>query len=136
MRVFLKNDKGRNKADGILQFHNFFNNAGPMWLGNLWNKSLAEKMHKNAADSKIFQNNRELIKFLKTIREESKINAVGFYDLHEICAKDKIKSLLKKEAIKEKIKKIGYKASDTHFRGEGIRSDIPISKLVKILENK
>lgn len=136
MRIFLMNEKSKKNADEILMQHGFFNGIGPMWLGSLWDRNLAEKMHKNAISSKIFNNDKELVKFLKTIKEESKINAIGFYDLHEICEKNKIKSLLKKEMIKGKIKKIGYKASDTHFKGEGIRSDIPISKLVKILTNE
>ncbi|MBI2654531.1 hypothetical protein HYX02_07050 [Candidatus Woesearchaeota archaeon] len=134
MRIFLKNEKGKNKVDAILKQHGFFNNAGPIWLGSLWDKNLVNKMHKNALKNKIFDQNKELIKFLKTIKEESKINAVGFYDLHDISEKNKIKHLQKKEVILDKIKKVGYKASETHFKGEGIRSDIPYPKLIKLLQ--
>ncbi|MBI3035934.1 hypothetical protein HYY71_06450 [Candidatus Woesearchaeota archaeon] len=126
MRAFLKNEKGKNNVDNILKQHGLFNEAGPMWLGNLWDKSLAEKMHKNAVSSKIFKNNKELIKLLKTIKEESKINAVGFSEIN----------LQKKCSIIDKIKKRGYSASETHFNGQGIRSGIPASKLARLLENK
>lgn len=136
MRVFLKNEKGKNKVDEILKKHGAFNNTGPMWLGSLWDKSLCSKMYNNALRNKIFNNDSELIKFLKTIKEESKINALGFYDLHDICEKNRIKNLQKKEVIKEEIRKLGYKASDTHFKGEGIRSSIPLNKLIKILRNR
>lgn len=135
MRVFLRNDKGKNKADEILKLHGLFNNAGPMWIGNLWDKELAGKMHKNACSNKIFRNNKELIRFLETIKEESKINAVGFYDLHDICEKNKIKNVPRKEEVKMKIRKAGYRASGTHFKGEGIRSDITPDKLIKILRD-
>lgn len=135
MRVFLRNGKGKNKADEILKLHGFFSNAGPMWTGNLWDKKLAGKMHKNACSNKIFRNNKELIKFLGTIKEESKISAVGFYDSHDICEKNKIKSVPKKEEIKMKIIKAGYQAADTHFKGEGIRSDIEMRKLVNLLKS-
>ena len=85
---------------------------------------------------KIFKNNKELIKFLKIIRNESKINTVGFYDLHDICGKNNIKELKQKGTIKNEIKKLGYKASETHFKGEGIRSGIPLKDLIKILKNR
>ena len=136
MRVFLRNDKGKNKADWILKLHGMFNNAGPMWLGKLWDEKLVNKIYKNALKTKIFSNNKELTKFLRIINEESKINIAGFYDLHNICEKNNIKELQQKETIKNKIKRFGYKASDTHFKGEGIRSDIPYSKLVKLLKKE
>ena len=136
MRAFLRNDKGKGNVDEILMQHGIFNEAGQMWLGSLWDRGLAEKMHKSAASSKIFRDNKELIKFLETIKEESRINSVGFYDLHWICKKNKIKSVPKKEKIKIRIRKAGCQAANSHFKGEGIRSDIPIGKLVKILANE
>ncbi len=137
MRVFLVNEKGKNKVDFVLSKHGLFNNAGPMWLGKFWDKKLANKIHMTALNNKIFSEKSELLKFLKIIKEESRIEAVGFYDLNDICEKSKIKNLKKKEIIKNKIKKLGYKASDTHFKSEGIRSDIPLNNLVEILkENK
>lgn len=136
MRVFFRGEKGKNKVDEILKKHGASNNAGPMWLGSLWDKSLCSKMYNNALRNKIFDNDAELIKFLKTIKEESKINAVGFYDLHDICERSKIRYLPKKEIIKSRARKAGYQVSDTHFKGEGIRSNMPHSKLVKIIKNK
>ena len=136
MRVFLKNDKSKNKVDEILKHHEYFNNAGPMWLGKLWDDNLTDKMCNIALKNKIFNKNSGLIKFLKIIKEESKINAVGFYDLHDICERNHIKNLPKKEVLISKIKRGGYKASETHFKGEGIRSSMPINRLVRILKNK
>ena len=136
MRAFLKNEKGKNKADEILKLHGNFNGSGPMWLGRLWDSGLCGEMRNNALKNKIFKKNYALVNFLKIATEESKIDAVGFYDLNDICKKSKIKRLQKKEAVKNKIKKLGCKASDTHFRSEGIRSDIPLKKLVGLLKNK
>ena len=133
MRAFLKNDKGKNKVDEVMNQHGHFNDAGPMWLGELWGKGLCSKMHNNALNNNIF--NRKLARFLKIIQEESKINAVGFYDLHDICEKYKIKNLQKKDVIINRIKKAGYEASETHFKGEGIRSDIALRDLIRILKN-
>ena len=80
MRAFLKNNKGKNKVDRILKQHGYFNNAGPLWLGKLWDKKLTNSIYKNALKNRIFKNNRELVNFLYIIKEESKINAAGFYD--------------------------------------------------------
>jgi len=135
MRVFLKNEKGKDKVDEILKCHKMFNNAGPMWTGQLWKQDLCSSMYKDSLKNEIFNKNKELIRFLKTINEESKIDAIGFYDLNEICKKNKIKSLQKKEFIKNKIKKSGYKVSDTHFKGDGIRSNIPMEKLIGVLRH-
>jgi len=136
MRIFFRNEKGKNKADEILRQHGFFNNSGPMWLGNLWDKKLTKNMYKRIFKNNALNKNKELIDFLSIIREESGINAVGFYDLHEISESHKIKNLQKKDEIIKKIKKEDWKASETHFKGEGIRSNIPIKKLIKILYAK
>lgn len=139
MRVFLKNEKGKNKVDGILNLHGCFNEAGPMWLGDLWDKKLANSIYLNMMLNNVFNvlnKNKELANFLSIVKEESKINCVGFYDLHDISEKIKIKYLQKKEVIINKIKQSGYKSSNTHFKGEGVRSDIPYSKFVSLLKNK
>ena len=127
MRVFFRSDKGKGKVDEILKQHGYCNEAGPLWIGNLWDKKLANRIYKNTLKNKTFSNNKELINFLKIIKEESKINSVGFYDLHDICEKNKIKHLQKKDRIINQIKKLGYQATDTHFKWEGIRSNIPLN---------
>ena len=134
MRVFLRNEKGKHKVDEILKQHNHLNDAGPMWLGALWDSKLISKIYSNALKSRLYNKNKELIKFLRIIKEESKINSVGFYDIHDICEKNRIKILKQKRTIIGTIKKLGYKASETHFKGEGIRSTIPRSKLVMLLK--
>lgn len=135
MRTFLKNEKSKSKVDDILRHHAYFNDSGPMWIGNLWDKNLAVKIYKNAIKNNIFKNNKELIKFLKIIKDESEINTVGFYDLHDICKRNKIKNLQKKQIIINKIKNAGYQASDTHFKGEGVRSNITFNQLIRIVKN-
>ena len=133
MRVFLRNEKGKNKADIILKQHGNFNNSGPMWLGKLWDENIASKIYKSALGMNIFKHNKELIKFLRIIKDESKINSVGFYDLNYLCKDNKIKSIQKKGTVIDRIRAAGFKASETHFKGEGIRSEIGSDKLIHIL---
>ena len=72
-------------------------------------------------------------KILEIIEKESKNNVVGFYDIHQIVKKYKIKKIPKKEELINKIKK-KYKVSETHFSPESIRSDISEEKLVEIIK--
>ena len=78
--------------------------------------------------------NNELLKFLKIIKDESKINAVGFYDTHNIAKKRKLRTMTRKDDIIKKIKKKGFKSSNTHFCGTGIRSNIPYNGLLRLLK--
>ncbi len=92
------------------------------------------KNSKNFSSIIINDNKNELLRFIKTIKDESKINSIGFYDLHNIAEKKRLRTMEKKEAIIKKIKKKGYRASGTHFSGTGIRSDISYSKLLPLLK--
>ena len=58
-----------------------------------------------------------ILKFLKIIKDESKINAVGFFDTH------RMKKIIKKGDLIRKIKEKGFQAASTHFLGTGIRTD-------------
>ncbi|MCG2720310.1 MAG: tRNA (guanine(26)-N(2))-dimethyltransferase [Nanoarchaeota archaeon] len=89
--------------------------AGPLWLGNLWDKELTKDF--------------ELIKYIK---EESEIESVGFYDTHKL-AKVFEKSAPKIDVLIEKIKDKGYKASRTHFKPEGIRTNAPLELIKSFL---
>jgi len=120
MRVFFECRKSKEECDKVLQQHGFFQEAGPVWLGNLWDEKLAGKMVKN---NKIEEN----AKFLRIIQDESKINIVGFYDLH------KLRTSIRKDKFIKKIKDKGYKASETHFTGTGIRSNIEAKELKKLI---
>src|SRR3989338_911290 len=135
-RVFLRCEKGKKDVDKVIEQHGMFENAGPMWLGSLFDKSLIKKINKNLPIITKIKNKeeKELIKILSIIKNESKINTIGFYDIHEICKKYKIKQIPKKELIIKKIKKSGYKAAETHFNPNGIRSDIPSNKLLRIIQ--
>ena len=125
-RVFFQVEKGKERVDKILKQHSHLNSTGPMWLGQLWDTNLTKKMLKTNKDE-------TLTKFLTVIKDESLVNTVGFYDIHFICKKYKIKEIPKKQELIKKIKKLNYKASETHFNLEAIRSNIPLKKLIKLL---
>jgi tRNA (guanine26-N2/guanine27-N2)-dimethyltransferase len=130
MRIFFRCAKGKKKVDKVIKQHGHYSNsrtvAGPIWLGQLWDKTLAAKMAKNSDIS---------IPMLDIIKDESKIDAVGFHDIHAICKRNKLKNIPRKDFLIKKIKKKGYKASNTHFSGTGIRSNIKEKELIKIIKS-
>jgi len=119
-RVFFRCEKGKKKVDKIIEQHGMFNKAGPLWLGQLWDKKLASKISKQSDD-----------KFLKIIEKESKIPIVGFFNIPKICKKHKLK-MIKQEEIIKRIKKKGYNAAETHFAPNSLRSDIELKELIKL----
>jgi tRNA (guanine26-N2/guanine27-N2)-dimethyltransferase len=127
MRIFLKCEKSKQETDNILKQHRHFENSGPIWKGQLYDKKLVNKMIKN---NKIKENE----KILNIIQEESKINTIGFYDLHKIAKKHKLK-IPKKEELIKKLRKKGYKASSTHFSGVGVKSNIRLGRLLRLLRS-
>jgi len=140
MRAFFICRKSKKDVDEIIKQHAHFQNAGPLWVGPLWNKALVNRMcklikSKKTDKTKEKETNKELIKFLSTIKQESKINVVGFYNIHKIVKKYKIKNIPKKQELIKKIKSKGHMASDTHFNPVGIKSNISLKGLLKILRS-
>jgi len=154
-RVFFLCDIGKMRVDKLIKHHGFvlYNTkttesvisnvnhakgyddyAGPLWLGPLWDKKLVNKIFNNIKknnDKNV--NNKKILNLINAINEESKINTVGFYDIHALVKKNKLKMPTHKKLI-EKIKNLGYKASRTHFTGLGIRSDIPFNKIRTLMK--
>lgn len=122
MRAYFRCEKGKKKADDVLGKHGIFMGSGPMWLGRLWDRKLAGKMAKKSDDV-----------LLKLIYEESNIDMVGFYDVHEFCKKLKLR-IPKKDELFRKINEKGYNVSGTHFRKTGLRSDINPEELAGIIK--
>ena len=78
---------------------------------------------------------REIEKLLSTMRDESKIGSIGYYDLHIIAKKRGAKILPIDEAVAT-IRKAGFSASRTHFCPTAIRTDAPHEKALTILAGK
>jgi len=125
MRVFFSCEKGKHKVDKLLKQHGTLKEAGPMWLGQLWDKKLASLITKQSKE-----------KMINIIASESKIPAVGFYDLHAISKRLKINKIPKTENIMKNIKKRKHKVSLTHFSPTGIRSDISEKEIIKIIKQE
>ena len=156
MRVYLRAESGAKKADEILKQVGLYENAGPMWLGKLWDEKLAAELlwqAKIAVYLQIYNYKKERIKkandifdlkwpaseeikisantakLLYTIADESKINSFGFYDL----ATFRLKQAPKISDVLAKLQANGFAAARTHFSGTGIRTNADLKAFKKIL---
>ncbi len=143
-RIYFRAEKGKEKCDELIRNHQYFlycqnclnyqtskynketcqcksqyQFAGPLWIGELHNKKLITSMAKNNPYP-------EEQKFLSQLAEESTIDKVGFYDLHEIARK------LKKEPPKTEIILKKLKAVRTHFSPTGIKTTAELKEMMKL----
>lgn len=147
-RVFFRCEKGKKKVDKVLKQHKYFlhcpdcfsnqhlvfNNevccgkqmqwAGPLWSGKLHDQKILKKM--------VRESEWEAKKLLQLFSKEDSIDSCGFYDIHSICKKFKIKNLPKFEELIKLIETRNYMASRTQFDRFGLKSNISSKELVKI----
>ncbi len=144
-RAYFRNEKGKAACDKVLKEHAFFLfcarcgnfatsasnsskckcgnkflSAGPLWTGALHDRKLLQTMLKNNPFP-------EEQKFLEVLREESKAEMVGFYDLHVLAKK------YKKEPPRMEIALKKLKGVRTHFSGTAIKSTLPVHEVIKRL---
>ena len=100
--------------------------SGPLWSGRLWDVNLVSKMLKNVDSS-----NSDAYRLIKSIAKESKINAVGFFDVHTLAKKYKF-DIPSHDVIISKIKSRGFKAAQSHFNMHGIRTNMPFKNFIKL----
>ncbi|HYD03963.1 MAG TPA: tRNA (guanine(10)-N(2))-dimethyltransferase, partial [Alphaproteobacteria bacterium] len=72
-------------------------------------------------------------RFLKTIVEESKLDFVGFHDIHLLCKHHNIE-ITNFEKLIEGITSKGYRVSRVHSNPYGLKTDMPIKELMLLLK--
>jgi tRNA (guanine26-N2/guanine27-N2)-dimethyltransferase len=88
--------------------------AGPAWVGSLWDAKLAAKMAKLNARWEYGQTENQ--KFLETIAEESKLDAIGFYPFNLI------RKVLKKTPRKKEELLALKSVAPTHFESNSVKA--------------
>lgn len=150
VRAYLVCEQSKNEIKDVLKRHGYFlycwkckshlispapigecckkqmDFAGPLWLGTLFDKSLVKEMHKHAKD--------DAKKLLQVLASEADSTLVGFYDLHVLASALGMGAVKNKEVIKA-IKKKGATATETHFSPYGIKTDLPLAEIKKILKS-
>jgi tRNA (guanine26-N2/guanine27-N2)-dimethyltransferase len=116
--------------------------AGPLWLGPLWDKSLLKKMHlqiyENAKKAKAkttsFKHTPANELLTSIYRGEAQINQIGFFDLHKLASRLKLKEIPRTKEVTYKLEAKGYKVSRTHFTDKAIKTNAPHKEVIKILK--
>ena len=105
--------------------------AGPLWNGKLHDVNLVNKIFSLNNRSQ-FSKKKRIEKLLNYILEEIDM-PISYYNIHKLCQKLKLQSVPKINEIIKEIKKLGYKASRTHFDFLSIKSDLDLPKIKNIL---
>ncbi|MBR9683356.1 tRNA (guanine(10)-N(2))-dimethyltransferase [Candidatus Woesearchaeota archaeon] len=149
-RVFLRNQKSKSECDKIIKQHQYFHycnkclhqktspfnqeicqcknrflTAGPLWIGNLFDKETVKRML-DTLDGDIFST--ELAKLLRVVQKEMLKSTVGFYDLHKIAKVYGIEPP-KTELILKKLR-----AKPTYFSPTGLKTEKNIKEILKAIK--
>ncbi|MEK6807681.1 MAG: tRNA (guanine(10)-N(2))-dimethyltransferase, partial [Nanoarchaeota archaeon] len=117
MRVYLKADRGAGKTNSVLKQVGCYENAGPLWLGRLWDEKLVDAIYKLSANNKTITSGTK--KLLHLIKEEAKVDAFGYFDIATMS----LKQVPKLADVISNLKAKGFSASRTHFSPTGIRTN-------------
>ena len=147
-RLYLRSDRGKVKCDELVKQHQYFlfchqclnfttsmfNQercscgkgfafAGPLWVGNLGDASLVQKMEKNNP----FPGEQKL---LDVLQQEYQKNKVGFYDLHVLAKRHK-HDPPKMDIVLQKLN-----GTRTHFSPTGIKTERALEGVLGVLGKK
>jgi tRNA (guanine26-N2/guanine27-N2)-dimethyltransferase len=105
--------------------------AGPLWIGNLYDSeflNLAGEMLPNYEDSF----HKRVPRLLDLMKGECGLMKHAYVDIHELCD---LHNLVppKTSAVMEELGNMGYRVSQTHFRPTAIRTNGPVSEMVRII---
>ena len=127
-RVYFEVNKGKQKVDKILDQHKYIDyndntcefkltneeQIGPLWIGKLKDKSLANKIAKIQND-----------KFTQQIADE--LDIPFFYDLHTIAKKYRV--------TLKPMEKFLKKSTKTHFNLHAIKTKYPLKEVLNIFNS-
>ena len=128
IRIYFECHKGKKKVDEMLKLHKMYEQKGPIWTGQLWDKKLAANMNE------LVHVKSEFHRLINTIHQESRLEFPFFHDIHKLCKKHRF-MIPGYDSILKTIKKKKHKACRTHFSDKGLKSTITEKELVKILES-
>ena len=104
--------------------------AGPLWLGDIQNKSYIQGMIDSTNEKKLNKKD-EALKLLNLCLNEADMPAT-FYDLHLICKKLRI-SAVRLAKVVDALTNEGFKVSRTHYEPTAIKTDASLDKIEEII---
>jgi tRNA (guanine26-N2/guanine27-N2)-dimethyltransferase len=102
--------------------------CGPLWGGQLHD---AERVKLMRAEIKKLdeKTTSSLDKLLAIVEDECRIQVIGFLDLHELASRLKVAA----PKTEDVLEKLGARACRTHINGAGVKIDLNIDEVVKLL---
>ena len=104
--------------------------AGPLWLGEIHNKTLLESV-KNEVEQGDYENKKRLLKVLELMIRECGMPPF-YYDLPTIC-KRLTKSVPSMRDVLGTLRFKGFRVARTHFKPTAFKSDASLAEVKKIL---
>ncbi len=105
--------------------------AGQIWLGELHDHTFLNKM--DVLNKKRNYEHSEEIRRKITLMK----NEIGmpqyYYNIHVMCKRINAKTIPKLDAVIDKLKKNGFRASRTHFNSNSIKTDASIKEVYKTI---
>ncbi|ABR55139.1 N2,N2-dimethylguanosine tRNA methyltransferase [Methanococcus vannielii SB] len=147
VRTFLVTERGAGKADLAIEnlgyvtlngeeksFKSFEEGyekgyGGPFYMGSINNTKIVEDAL-NTAKTRNYS--KKAVNLLEYILNESKIEQVGCYDIHEICSF--IKKLVPPiTELMEKLRENGFIVTRVHYNPYGIKTDAKLSDIAVLI---
>ncbi len=114
--------------------NNKMKKIGPLWLGDLWDIVLVEKIVNSIEGNHEWRKTlpTNIINKIHRTKEEAKIPIPYYIRIDKLYRKTR-KEMKPISKIIEEIRELGYQASRTHFENVGIRTNAPLQEIKKIL---
>jgi tRNA (guanine26-N2/guanine27-N2)-dimethyltransferase len=106
--------------------------AGPLWLGNLFNKEFVDRMEKET-EHKVFRHKERIRKMLAVIKGEADAPTT-YYVIDKFCDKLAL-PVPSVQKVAKNLKERGFKVFLTHFTSKGLRTNAPAEIVKESLQN-
>ena len=105
--------------------------AGPLWLGDLWQRETVEAMASELLKAKIGRF-KEALSLLAKVKLEMEVDIPTYYTADKLAESLRLPPLSPTRLVKA-LREVGFKSSPTHFTPQGIRTNAPTKVLREIL---
>lgn len=119
--------KSKTTAKNLLENQGMFRGAGPLWLGPTVDQDVVSGLEILPHISEETKQHVELL------REESRVNTVGFFDIHKLAKKYGIGDIPTMSYVVQKVGEEGV-CTRTHYSSTGIKTVVSEERVAELLK--
>ncbi|TXT55000.1 MAG: tRNA (Guanine(26)-N(2)/guanine(27)-N(2))-dimethyltransferase [Promethearchaeota archaeon] len=108
--------------------------AGPLWIGELHERTFLEKISITIGNSESLIKHRNRISNLLQFCLDELHMPIGYFNIHRLCRETNTKAIPKMETLIDHIESKGHTASRTHFDFTSIKTTMDIISLKQLLK--